>query len=60
MVIKQKQVNILQTASLEGAKARNYKLPDVNTKDYSIEKRVISIKVDDKEMTAGEQCLNLL
>ena len=42
------------TASLEGAKARNYKLPDVNTKDYSIEKRVISIKVDDKEMTAGE------
>lgn len=42
------------TASLEGAKAGNYKLPDVNTKDYSIEKRVISIKVDDKEMTAGE------
>ena len=42
------------TASLEGAKARNYKLLDVNTKDYSIEKRVISIKVDDKEMTAGE------
>ena len=41
-------------ASLEGAKAGNYKLPDVNTKDYSIEKRVISIKVDDKEMTAGE------
>ena len=42
------------TASLEGAKAGNYKLPDVNTKDYSIEKRVISIKVDNKEMTAGE------
>ncbi len=42
------------TASLEGDKAGNYKLPDVNTKDYSIEKRVISIKVDDKEMTAGE------
>ena len=42
------------TATLEGVKSGNYKLPDVNTKDYSIEKRVISIKVDDKEMTAGE------